>query len=121
MAAGEYVPLVLIPRYSSYVGASAFTTIGMEVQDYAKAIVNVWRGNMTGTSPTFGVTFQESTDQLTWTTCAGTTAASDPGAETEAQYTATLTKRWFRVALTLAGTDPAASAWALGFLEMRES
>ena len=119
--AGDYVPLVLIPRYTSYVGAGVFTTIGMEVQDYSKAVVNVWRGNMTGTTPTFGVTFEESTDQSTWTTCGGTTAMSDPGAVTEAQYTAVLTKRWFRVSLTLGGTDPAVSAWALGFLEMRES
>jgi len=52
--AGELVPLVLLPRYSSYVGASTFTTIGMEVTDYANAIVNVWRGKLIGTSPTPG-------------------------------------------------------------------
>jgi hypothetical protein len=118
--AGELVPLVLLPRYTSYVGQSTFTTIGMEVTDYANAIVNVWRGKLTGTSPTFGVTFEESTDQSNWTMCAGTTANADPGQEMEAQFTAQLTKRWFRIKVVLGGTTPAATCWAIGFLEMRE-
>ena len=41
--AGELVPLVLLPRYSTFSGAHSFTTIGMEVSDYSSAIVNVWR------------------------------------------------------------------------------
>lgn len=118
--AGELVPLVLLPRYSSYVGQSTFTTIGMEVSEYSSAIVNVWRGKLTGTSPTFGVTFQESIDQTNWTTCMGTSAGADPGQETEAQYTAQLSKRWFRISVALGGTSPAGSCWAIGFLEKRE-
>jgi hypothetical protein len=66
------------------------------------------------------VSFEESTDQSNWTDCAGG-GASDPGADTEAQITSTLTKRWFRVKVVMTGTDPAVSAWAIGFLEMRES
>ena len=118
--AGELVPLVLIPRYSTLVGAQSFTTVGMEVSDYSKAIVNVWRGNLIGTSPTFGVVFEESVDQNNWTTCAGG-SGGDPGADTEAQFSPTLSKRWFRINTTLAGTDPAGSCWAIGFLEMREN
>jgi len=118
--AGELVPLVLVPRYSTFVGAHSFTTTGMEVSDYSKAIVNVWRSEMLGTSPTFAVEFQESTDQSTWTTCTNG-ASADPGSNTEAQYSPELTKRWFRIKVTLTGTGPAVSAWAIGFLEMRES
>ena len=118
--AGELVPLVLIPRYSTYVGAHTFTTIGMEVTDYSKAIVNVWRGALSGTSPTFQVSFEESTDQSNWTVCTGGTA-SDPGSDTEQQYTATITKRWFRIVIVLGGTDPAVTCWAIGFLELREA
>lgn len=117
--AGELVPLVLLPRYSSFVGAHDFTTIGMEVSDYSSAIVNVWRGELGGSTPTFTVTFEESTDQNTWSTCANATPG-DPGADTETQYTPTLNKRWFRVKITLTGTIPTVSAWAIGFLEMRE-
>ena len=119
--AGELVPLVLIPRYSTLVGAQDFTTIGMEVSNYSKAIVNVWRGAIIGTSGTIGVTLQESTDQTTWTTCTGTSPDFDPGADTEDQYEATLTKRWFRIKVTTTGTNVAVSCWAIGFLEMRES
>ena len=118
--AGELVPLVMLPRYASFVGAETFTTIGMEVTDYTNAIVNVWRGPIPGAG-TFGITFQESTDQDTWSTCGNTTVDSDPGASAEAQYTANLKKRWFRVKVVLGGTDPAVSCWGLGFLEMRES
>ena len=118
--AGELVPLVLLPRYSSFIGAHVFTTIGMEVSNYSKAIVNVWRGNLTGSGPTFDVKFEESVDQNNWTTCSGG-GGGDPGADTETQYSPLLSKRWFRIKVTLAGTGPACSAWAIGFLEMRES
>lgn len=118
--AGELVPLVLIPRYTSYLGAFAFTTIGMEVTDYEKALVNVWRGPLAGTSPTFAVTFEESTDGVTWSICTGATPG-DPGLDTETQYQPSLNKRWFRVKITLGGTNPGATCWGLGFLQMRES
>jgi hypothetical protein len=118
--AGELVPLVLLPRHTSYVGATTFTTIGMDVTEYQKAIVNVWRGPLTGSSPTFAISFEESTDQDTWTTCTNG-SGGDPGTNTEAQYTPDLKKRWFRVKVVLAGTSPAVTCWAIGFLEMRES
>ena len=119
--AGELVPLVLLPRYTTYASADTFTSIGMDVTQYSKAIVNVWRGNIIGTSGTDGFTLQESTDQTNWTTCSGTSADFDPGADAEDQYEATLTKRWFRIKVTTTGTNVALSCWAIGFLEMRES
>ena len=119
--AGELVPLVLLPRYTTYAGADTFTSIGMDVTPYSKAIVNVWRGNLIGTSGTVGVTLQESTDQTNWTTCTGTSPDFDPGADTEDQYEATLNKRWFRIKVTTTGTNVAVTCRAIGFLEMRES
>ncbi len=118
--AGELVPLVLIPRYSTFVGATTFVTVGMDVTEFEKAIVNVWRGPMTGTSPTYAISFEESTDQDNWTQCTNG-SGGDPGASTEAQYSPTITKRWFRAKLVLAGTNPAVTTWAVGFLERRES
>lgn len=118
--AGELVPLVLIPRYSSYCGAHDFTTIAMDVTEYQSAIVNVWRSEMSGTSPTFSITFEESTDQDNWTTCNNGTGG-DPGQNTEQQYTPDLKKRWFRAKVTLTGTQPVASLWGVGFLELRQS
>jgi hypothetical protein len=119
--AGNLVPLVLMPRFSTYAGANTFVTVGMDVTDYETAIVNVWRGTMIGSAgPTFAISFEESTDQDSWAQCTGG-AGGDPGANTEAQYTPTLGKRWFRVKLVLTGTSPAVTCWAVGFLEQRES
>jgi len=118
--AGELVPLVLLPRYTTFNGSDTFTTIGMEVTDYTKAILNVWRGPvLNGGSVQF--TFEESTDQDSWTTCDGKTAGWDPGASTEDQVEPQLKKRWFRVKVVVGGTNPGVTCWALGFLEMRES
>lgn len=119
--AGELVPLVLLPRYTTYAGTGNFTTIGMDVTEYDSAIINMWRGPAVGTGVTFGATFEESTDQDNWTTCGNTTANSDPGASTEAQYKPTLTKRWFRVKVAVAGAGPVVSCWAIGHLVMRET
>lgn len=118
--AGEFVPLVMLPRYTSLVGTGDFTTIGMDVSEYSSAYLNCWRGALTGTSPTFAIVFEESTDQVTWSTCTSG-GGGDPGASTEQQYNPTLKKRWFRIKVTLGGTGPAVSCWAIGFLEKRES
>lgn len=117
--AGELVPLVLIPRYTTYAGAQTFTTIGMEVTDYEQAIVNTWRGPLAG-GGTIQFKFEESTDGSSWSTCTNGSAA-DPGASTEAQYTPTLAKRWFRISVELTGSDPVATCWAMGHLVLRES
>ena len=60
--AGELVPLVLIPRYTTYSGAHTFTTIAMDVTDYQSAIVNVWRGALNG-GGTYAISFEESTSR----------------------------------------------------------
>ena len=118
--AGQLTPLVLLPRFTTYVGASVFRTIAMDVTEYSSAIVNAWRGKLTGSGPTFAMLLEESSDQITWTTCTGGTSF-DPGEELEVQKTATLTKRWFRIQVTLGGTSPAGTCWAVGFLEQRLS
>lgn len=119
--AGELVPLVMLPRYSTYSGAATFTTIGMDVTDYQSVILNVWRAPLIGTSATWTITIEESTDQENWSTVTGTTPNFDPGASTEAQMSGTIKKRWLRVKVVVGGTNPSATCWAIGFLEMRES
>ena len=128
MAQGELVPLVLLPRYSMYAGLTSagtgphyFSTIGMDVTEYQTAIVNVWRGKLIGTGPGVTFTLEESSDQTTWTTCGGTSANFDPTENAETQYTAALTKRWFRIRVTLASADTVVTCWAVGFLEQRLS
>jgi hypothetical protein len=121
--AGELVPLVLLPRYTTFVGADTFLTIGMDISQYESALVNVWRTPLNGTAPTWTMTFEQSSDQITWSTCttSPTPAAGEPAADAETLYTVTLTKRWFRIKVVLGGTQPAVSCWAVGFLEQRQS
>lgn len=121
--AGLFVPLVLIPRYTTYCGANgtSFTTVGMDVSEYEKAVVSFWRTAGMNVAGLQTITFEESMDQLTWTTCAGG-PFTDPGALTEAQFQPELTKRWFRVSVTLNVTgNGAITLWCLGFLMQRES
>ena len=128
--AGELVPLVLLPRYTTYagkVGSDYFTTIAMDVTQYETAIVNFWRGNIIGTAPTpptepILVKFEESTDQVSWSECAGSPDGSTidyPNENVEIQYTLTLKKRWFRIKVQLYSATNVVSCWAVGFLEER--
>ena len=60
--AGLYVPLVMIPRYSTYAGPSTtFATVGMDVSDYDKAILSFWRSSGANLA-TFVINFEESMD-----------------------------------------------------------
>lgn len=120
--AGELVPLVLIPRYTTYSGTPTddFTTIGLDVTQYSEAIVNVFLSDLVGTAGTVTMFFEESTDQNSWTECTGTGPSGESLSEnTEAQYTATLAKRWFRVRVVLPNANNVATLWATGFLERR--
>ncbi len=119
--AGELVPLVMIPRYTTFAGAETYRTIWMDVTAYSAVILNVWRAPLVGGSPTFAIGFEESTDQVIPSDCTVTPASTpDPGASDETQYVVTLKKRWFRVTVTL-NAQTVATCWAVGFLEERES
>jgi hypothetical protein len=121
--AGELVPLVMFPRFSCFSGTGAspdFYTMPVDVTPYESVILSVWRSYLVGTIPTYALTFQESMDQVSWSTVTGVSAGVDPGDVTEVQYTGTLKKRWFRLKLVLGGTGPVVTTWAVGFLERRQ-
>ena len=122
--AGELVPLVMIPRFTTYAATGTYSTIAMDVTEYQNAILNVWRGTAVGGggSP-YAIKFEESTDQVSWSVCSVTPSGGpnyDPGADSEAQYVAALKKRWFRVSVILGASGPVVMSWAVGFLEQRE-
>ena len=119
--AGELVPVEMVPRYSTYCGATDFLTIAMDVSRYSAGQLTAWRGPAVGTTPTFGITCQESSDGVTWATCADSTADTDPGANTEVALAPTFSRRFFRIKITLGGTSPVATCWISGFLEQRVS
>ena len=114
---GALVPLVLFPRYTALAGATEFKTAPLDVNDYANAIVNIWRGKMMGATGTLRSTCEESTDQVSWTVCGGTTADLVHAEDTEVQVVAHLQKRWFRLVLEV--TANSVACWAVGSLERR--
>ena len=117
--AGTLVALVMIPRYTTLSGPTTFQTVAMDASDYEKAIVDLWRSAGANLG-TFAVNFEESTDQNTWTTCAGG-PYTDPGANAQSQFQPEMTKRWFRITITLTGSNCVATLWCVGFLMMRET
>lgn len=120
--AGVYVPLVLVPRYTTYCGGTgtSFTTIGMDVSEFEQAVVSCWRAaGLNLTSVTYN--FEESMDQQNWSTCGGG-PFTDPGALLEAQFSPLLTKRWFRINITVVtGSVAVLTCWCIGFLMQREA
>lgn len=118
--AGELVPLVMIPRFSTYCGNDVFSTIAMDVTEYQAAILNVWRNTGVSTT-TLTLQFQESTDGVVWSNCTTVPAAPHtPAAGTETQYEVTLKKRWFRMTAQPNSASSVVTCWAVGFLEQRE-
>lgn len=120
--AGVYVPLVLLPRFTTLAGGNntSFTTIAMDVSEYEQAVVSFWRAAGLNLS-SLAINFEESMDQQNWSTCGGT-PFTDPGALAEAQFSPVLTKRWFRINLTVAtGSTAVLTCWCLGFLMQRET
>jgi len=123
----DLVPLVMIPRFTTYAGRASpfqyFATVGLEVSEYKSVMLNVWRGNVVGEiTPGFSIWFEESTDQDRWTHCQGMPGGPigcDPGENDEEQYRFPVKKRWFRVRVQLGGRDNVVSCWAVGFLQLR--
>ena len=129
--AGELVPLVLLPRYTTLAGVDYqwpypyLTTVAIGVTQYERAIVTIWRGPVVGTSPVFKLLFQESMDRDFWDECntlpAQDPSGEDPGADTQAQYVVELRARWLRVRILLGDSDNVVNCWATGFLEVRST
>ncbi len=113
--------IVFLPRFSTLVGASSFTTQPLDVSRFASAQFQLWRGPLRGTDPTFLCYLEESLDADHWVLGPSTPTGYDPGTDDP-----TLTRpklfsyafrlRWFRVRVELGGTDPVATCWAEGLL-----
>ncbi len=122
---GVQVPLVLVPRYSSYMGEGDYVSAALDVSAYSDGAVSVWRGKLVGASTAFKFYVQVSTDALVWTDFplngVGPTWI-DPG-ENQVQVAAfTCTRQWLRAKVTLEknGADsPAVSCWASGLITER--
>ena len=121
---GQQTPLILVPRYTSYMGAYDYVSAPVDVTPYSDASVTVWRGQLLGTSsPAFKFYVQLSTDAITWTDfplhTQGMNDWVDPGQDLTILTEFVCTHRWIRARVNLTGTAPAVSCWATGFVVNR--
>lgn len=105
---GEMVPVVLIPRFTSFRAGSDYDTAPLDVTAYDRLVVMVGFSAQTGTDPSF--TFQDSHDGVTWFTL--DTVTSSP---TEVRVD--LTRRWLRVYVELSAD--VVTCWCAGSLRRR--
>ena len=115
---------VILPRFTTLVGAAVFTTLPMDVSAYGGAQFQIWRGPFrvkTGTpAPSFTVFLEESLDTEEWV-LGPDTATSFVIAEADRKFFAyDFRLRWFRLKVLILGDEPIVTCWAEGFFRMRE-
>ena len=119
---GLYVPLVLIPRFTSYLGAGQFTTEPLDVTAFSKGVVTVWCGPLIGaTGASLEFIFEMAEDPDVWTEFPFVDPIFTPNGSDVVELP--LTMRWLRLKLTLdddAAGVVALTCWAMGSLEKRE-
>lgn len=120
--AGRSVPIVLIPRFTSYVGVGFFYTIPIPVAAYEALVLDFWHGTMNGPTPAMYLYVEESNDGSAWTAAAAFPFIPSPyfAAASEEQFRLFLTKAWLRVGVELTGAGTAVTCWGSGYLELRE-
>lgn len=116
--AGALVRTTLAPRYSALAGASDYRYLPLDISSFAEGRVTLWRGTLSGTSPTFAMFVEYSTDRVVWVSQNG--PGYDSGANTALDVELDLSRKWMRVRVVLGGTDPAVTWWCSGSLVRRE-
>lgn len=122
---GESVPLVMIPRFTSYVGGlTDYTTVPLDVSEFTMAWVTFWRGPLvgdTGNGAKFEAWFEVSQDAQTWEKQPPSPFVINTP-DTWDSYSVGFSRRWFRMKVRLTpDTDDivAITCWAVGSLERR--
>lgn len=114
---------VLMPRFTTLVGATTFTTLPMDVSGYAGAQFHVWRGPFRTTSsdpppepPAFTVFLEESLDTLSWVLGPSTPTAFTILEADAKFFSYDFRLRWFRLKVVVTGQHPVVTCWAEGLL-----
>lgn len=124
---GQQIPLILVPRYTSYMGAGDYLSAPIDVTPYSEGSVTVWRGELLGGGPpppSFKFYVQVSTDAKAWSDwplhVQGSNDYVDPGTDATILAPFPCDRRWIRARVVLGGgSSPAVSCWAAGFVVQR--
>ncbi|MCE9637730.1 MAG: hypothetical protein K8T90_18680 [Planctomycetes bacterium] len=113
--------IAFLPRFTTLVGASSFTTLPLDVSRFGSAQFQIWRGPLRGTTPTFLAYLEESLDAEHWVLGPSTPTGYDPATDDPTLVRPKLFSygfrlRWFRVRVELGGTNPGVTCWAEGLL-----
>jgi hypothetical protein len=114
--------IVFLPRWTTLVGASSFSSLPLDCTRFGSAQFQLWRGPLRGTdSPTFLAYLEESLDAQNWVLGPSTPTGYDPASDDPTLVRPKLFSygfrlRWFRVRVVLGGTDPVVTCWAEGLL-----
>lgn len=121
--AGELVPLVLVPRFTTYVGGAVYTTVALDVSAFGTLHLATWMGPLIGDAGTgaavTAAAIQISEDGDDWETL----VSMIPGANQHHLLLAPLMKRFLRARVELAADANnvvAVTCWSTGYLERRE-
>lgn len=121
--AGAESALVLIPRFTSFVGAGEFTSVPIDVSGVGSAQIELFRGPLLGedASPaaTFRAYLEESIDGVVWQPDADHERPHDPGAGKSMVLAQIFSLRWFRIRVKLTDATanrPKVTCWAEGML-----
>lgn len=111
---------VILPRFTSLVGATTFTSLAQDASSYGGAQFQVWRGPIrtkTSSPPAkFTIYLEESLDTETWVLGPGTPTPFEIAAFEVKFFSYSFRLRWFRVRVVVEGDDPIVTCWAEGLL-----
>src|SRR5689334_20956339 len=116
--AGRIQRIVMLPRFTSFYGAATFSTVPINVREFAQVILTAWRSTeLAAPGLTLSMALEESTDTQVWHS-AGSALA--PTADQELTGSYSLTMEWVRLSVTVSGGGLGASCWAVGDFVPRE-
>lgn len=107
--------VLLLPRYTSFAGATTYLTPPMNVRAYDGGYFLFTQVAALGSTPaSLAVKVQESPDLEIWTDILTSLTSAVPS-ERLFQF------EWIRLEIVLAGTDPAATCWCVADLTRRRA
>lgn len=118
--AGQNVPVVLVPRYTTYLGPQQFLGEAIPVSPYERVSVVYWQGPYLSGATAVRLYFQQSNDGSTWSDCPGGPWAPTSVLPGEFPFSADLTMAWMRLVVSLTGAGSGLTCWVRGFFEKRE-